>query len=171
MARVLDIFDSIGKAVIFSIIDAKQGFHQIPVDPKDVPKTAFSTASGHYEYLKMPFGLKGAPATFQRTMDQLLSGTAKAFTRTYLDDIIVFSNSPQEHLAHLQVVLHALRNSNFKANPDKCVFATTEVKYLGHILSEGTIRPNPEKLEAIQELPSPTRCVRGALLPRNNRLL
>jgi len=156
MPRADDIFDSIGEAAVFTVIDLKAGFHQIPVWEPDIPKTAFATPIGNFEYTKMPFGLKGAPATFQRVMDDILGPALRGFTKVYLDDLLIYSGTLQEHCLHLECVFLALRQAGLKANPDKCTFAADSCKYLGHIVSADGIRPNPAKVDAISRLAPPT---------------
>ena len=156
MPRSDDIFDGVGQAKYFSTIDLKSGFHEIPVAEGDTEKTAFYTPFGQFEYTKMPFGLVNAPATFQRVMDTILAGPCQPFARVYLDDIIVYSHTPQEHLAHVQTILQALRTSGLRANPSKCRFAAKEIAYLGHVISEGRIQPNPDKADSLKDLPVPT---------------
>jgi hypothetical protein len=107
MPRADDIFDGLGDASIFTVIDLKSGFHQIPVWEPDIPKTAFATPIGNFEYTKMPFGLKGAPATFQRVMDDTLGPALRGFTRVYLDDLLVYSESLEDHCVHLECVFQA----------------------------------------------------------------
>lgn len=156
MPRADDIFDSIGDASVFTVMDLKAGFHQIPVCEGDIPKTAFATPMGTYEYVKMPFGLKGAPATFQRVMDQVLGADLRTFTRVYLDDLLIYSRTVQEHYIHLECVFLALRRAGLKANPAKCNFAASTCKYLGHIISGHGIQPDSAKVDAIATLAPPT---------------
>lgn len=103
---------------------------------EDVQKTAFSTENGHYEFLRMPFGLKNAPSTFQRVMDNILRGIQNEKCLVYLDDIIIFSTSLQEHINRLREVFDRLRKSNFKIQLDKSEFLRKEVAYLGHIVTQ-----------------------------------
>ena len=155
MPRADDIFDSIGDARVFSIIDLKSGFHQLPIREADIPKTAFITPFGNFEYIKMPFGLRCAPATFQRAMDQTLSPYLGQFARVYLDDVLVYSKDMYQHLQHLDCILGALQRDGLRANPAKCKFAIKECKYLGHVVDSAGIRPCPEKVSAIQNMLPP----------------
>lgn len=99
--NITDLLDKLGRCQYFFTIDLASGFHRIEVEPKDIEKTAFSTENGHYEFLRMPFGLKNAPSTFQRVMDHILKGLNNVICLVYLDDIIVFSTSLQEHIKNL----------------------------------------------------------------------
>jgi hypothetical protein len=119
---ISDVLDSLGKAKYFSTVDCASGFWQIPIRAEDRPKTAFSTENGHYEYKSMPFGLKGAPATFQRLMSTVLSGMQGLKCLVYLDDIIVYAETLQLHNDKLREVFARLRFHNLKLPPDKCEF-------------------------------------------------
>lgn len=116
---ITEILDRLGGAKYFSVFDLASGFHQIEVDPKDRPKTAFTTPFGHYEYVRMPFGLKNAPATFQRLMDQVLTGLQGIEVFVYLDDIVVFSSSLREHGIKVRKLLQKLRENGLSLQPDK----------------------------------------------------
>lgn len=153
--NINDILDKLGKSQYFTTLDLASGFHQIEVDPKDTEKTAFSVENGHYEFVRMPFGLKNAPSTFQRVMDNVLRGLQHEICIVYLDDIILFSTSLQEHIEKLKLVFERLRQSNFKLQLDKCEFLRKEVTYLGHIITPNGIKPNPEKIKAILDYPIP----------------
>lgn len=153
--NITDILDKLGRSRYFTTLDLASGFHQILMDERDIQKTAFSTENGHYEYLRMPFGLKNAPATFQRTMNAVLIGLAGVICLVYMDDIIVFSYSLQEHCINLSKVFEALKKANLKIQLDKSEFLKKEVSFLGHIVNEEGVKPNPEKIEAIQNWPIP----------------
>ena len=155
LPNITDVLDKLGKANYFTTLDLASGFHQIEVHPDDIPKTAFNVENGHYEFKRMPFGLKNAPATFQRVMDNILRGIQNEKCLVYLDDIIIFSTSLQEHLENLKTVFNRLRSTNFKIQPDKSEFLRKEVSYLGHIITPAGIKPNPNKIEAIKKFPIP----------------
>lgn len=155
MPRADDILESLGSARYFSVIDLKSGFWQIMLHPADAAKTAFSTPKGKYEFIRMPFGLRNAPATFQRIMDQVLGPYLGQFARVYIDDIIIYSKSFDDHLHHVAAILDALRTADLRASPTKSKFGGTRVKYLGHEVSPEGIRPSPEKLQAIEALKPP----------------
>ena len=149
------MLDKLGKSQYFSTLDLANGFHQIEMDPNDVSKTAFSTENGHYEFKRMPFGLKNAPSTFQRVMDNVLRGLQNEICAVYLDDIVIFSTSLQEHIERLRLIFERLRKSNLKIQLDKCEFLRKEVGYLGHIITPDGVKPNPEKIHAIKNFPIP----------------
>lgn len=117
--------------------------------------TAFSTPQGHFQYNRMPFGLKNAPATFQRMMDTALRGLLNKYCFVYLDDSIIFGNTIQQHNDNLAIVLQRLRELGLKIQPDKCEFLKPELEYLGHIITHEGIKPNPKKIEAVREFKIP----------------
>lgn len=156
LPNITDLLDKLGKCQYFTTLDLASGFHQIEMKEEDIPKTAFSTESGHFEYLRMPFGLKNAPATFQRVMDSILRGIQNEKCLVYLDDIIIFSTSLQEHITNLKLVFKRLRESNFKVQLDKSEFLRREVAYLGHIVTPDGVKPNPDKILVIKKYPIPT---------------
>ncbi|CAG2189252.1 Retrovirus-related Pol polyprotein from transposon 17.6,Retrovirus-related Pol polyprotein from transposon opus,Retrovirus-related Pol polyprotein from transposon 297 [Mytilus edulis] len=127
------------------------------MDEETRHKSAFITRNGVYEFLRMPFGLKNAPISFQQLMSNVLRGLNWQFVLVYVDDILVFSRSFEEHLSHLEQVFTCLRDANLTLKPSKCVFAAKEVKYLGHIISKEGIKVDPEKTKAISTFPVPTR--------------
>lgn len=155
LPNISDILDQLGKCSYFSTIDLASGYHQIPLDPTDKPKTAFSTATGHYHFTRMPFGLKGAPATFQRIMNQILSGLNGLKCLVYLDDIVIYGVNLLDHNKKLIQVFECLRRHNLKINPGKCQFLRKEITYLGHIITSEGIKPDPSKLLAIKSFPVP----------------
>ncbi|KMQ83421.1 enzymatic polyprotein endonuclease reverse, partial [Lasius niger] len=153
LPNINEILDQLGSAKYFSIFDLAQGFHQIPMDEKDTPKTAFTTPYGHYEYLRMPFGLKNAPATFQRVMDNVLTGLQGIELFVYLDDIVVYARSLEEHKIKISRLMDRLRNANLLLQPEKCQFLRHEVAYLGHIIGSDGVRPDPDKIKAVKNFP------------------
>ena len=157
LPNITDILDQLGNAKYFTTLDLASGYHQIPMIEEDKPKTAFSTPYGHYEFNRMPFGLKNAPATFQRLMNSVLTGLQGLKCLVYLDDIVVYGASLEDHNRRLKEVLKRLRENNLKLQPDKCEFLRKEVIYLGHIISENGIQPDPSKLKAIKEFPTPKK--------------
>lgn len=165
LPNITDLLDKLGKCQYFTTLDLASGFHQIEMNESDIPKTAFNTENGHYEFLRMPFGLKNAPATFQRVMDNILRGITNEMCAVYLDDIIVFSSSLQEHIEKLTAVFNRLRESNFKLQLDKSEFLRKEVAYLGHVVTPEGVKPNPDKISAITKfpLPSTTKQIKGFL--------
>lgn len=155
LPNITEILDQLGSAKYFSVFDLASGFHQILVDERDAPKTAFSTPYGHYEFKRMPFGLKSAPATFQRLMDSVLTGLQGTELFVYLDDIVLYASSLREHEIKFDKLAAKLRKANLKLQPDKCEFLRKEVTYLGHIISEGGVKPDPEKIKAVSAFPVP----------------
>lgn len=159
LPRIDDLLDQLGGARHFSTLDLTSGFWQIPMEPRAREKTAFVTPHGLYEFLVMPFGLTNAPAVFQRLMQKVLEGLnpehGKQFVVAYLDDILVFSDTLQDHLVHLRKVIDRLKSANLKLKPAKCLFTPKEVEYLGHVITPNGLRPNPRITEAVQDFPTP----------------
>lgn len=153
--NISDVLDKLGKCQYFTTLDLASGFYQVEMDPADIEKTAFNVEHGHFEFLRMPMGLKNSPSTFQRVMDNVLRGLQNNICLVYLDDIIVFSTSLQEHMENLERVFQRLRESNFKIQMDKSEFLKLETAYLGHIISRDGIKPNPDKISAIKKYPIP----------------
>lgn len=147
--------DKLGKAQYFTIIDLAKGFHQIPLRQEDQYKTAFSTPFGHYEFIRMPFGLKNSPSTFQRLMNSVLREFINKICVVYLDDILIYSTSLQEHSDSINKILSKLRDANLKIQIDKCNFFCKETEYLGHVLTTNGIKPNPKKIQDIVALKLP----------------
>lgn len=155
LPRVEDILDQLGNSRYFSTLDLASGYHQIAMDPSDRKKTAFSTSFGHYEFLRMPFGLKTAPATFQRAMNRALTGLQGIKCFVYLDDIVVYGKNLDDHLSKLREVFDRLRKYNLKLQSSKCQFLRKEVVYLGHKCSREGCSPDPEKVKCVQNFPAP----------------
>ncbi|GBG88232.1 hypothetical protein CBR_g46799 [Chara braunii] len=155
LPRIDDLLDRVQGCKYFSTIDLKSGYRKIEVHPDDQYKTAFRTRYGHYEFVVMPFGLTNAPATFQRCMNDLFRPWLDKFVVVYLDDILVFSKTLQEHQGHLRQVLEKLREATFKINAKKCEWAKTQVLYLGHVLDGDGIKLEDSKIAAIRDWPTP----------------
>lgn len=153
---ITDAIQNFGSAKIFSTLDLCSGYWQIPVHPHDKHYTAFATHDGAtYQFKVMPFGLKTAPATFQKMMVEVLRGL-EGFTTVYLDDIVVFSESPEEHVSHLRRVLERLQEHGLGCSAEKCQFARNEVSYLGHKITIRGNLPESRHLDAIVAFPTPT---------------
>ncbi|GBG84166.1 hypothetical protein CBR_g38140 [Chara braunii] len=155
LPRIDDLLDRVQGCKYFTKIDLKSGYHQIEVHPDDHYKTTFRTRYGHYEFIVMPFGLTNVPATFQRCMNDLFRPWLDRFVVVYLDDILVFSKTLEEHRGHLRQVLEKLREANFKINAKKCEWAKTQVLYLGHVLDGDGIKPKDSKIASIRDWPTP----------------
>ena len=154
--RIDDLLDALHGAKWFSTLDLKSGYWQVPIAEQDKEKTAFRTSSGQlFEFNQVPFGLCNAPATFSRLMDRVLAGLHWETCLFYLDDIIVFSSTWEEHLARLREVFERLRHAKLKLGASKCTFAAKEVSYLGHRVTEEGLLPDPSLLAAIRDIPPP----------------
>ena len=154
MPKVEDIFSKLIRATYFTTLDLHAGYHHIPLDRSSIPKTEFSLPFGKYEYVKVPFGLVQASAYFQELMTGILKDFP--FAIAYLDDIIIFSKTPQEHLSHICMVFEKLKSANLSMKKSKCSFFSKEIQYLDHILSATGIQPLPSTTHAIQKMNPPT---------------
>ncbi|WVZ51690.1 hypothetical protein U9M48_002806, partial [Paspalum notatum var. saurae] len=146
------LFDQLAGAKVFSKIDLRSGYYQIKIGEEDIPKTAFSTRYGLYEYLVMSFGLTNAPAFFMYMMNSVFMNKLDKFVVVFIDDILVYSKNEEEHEEHLQTVLTRLREHQLYAKFSKCAFWLREVSFLGHILSEKGVTVDPGKVEDVLEL-------------------
>ena len=156
LPRVQDCLDAVAGAESFSTLDLTSGYHQIPVRGEDIPKTAFVTKYGFFEYKTMPMGLTGAPGTFQRLVELVLQGLQWQTCLIYIDDIIVFGVNFEEHMSRLEEVLQRIQNAGLKLKPDKCHLLQHEVEFLGHIVSKEGVKPCPRNIMKILEWPTPT---------------
>lgn len=156
LPRIDDMLDHIGKSTFRSTMDLVSGYWQIPVAVEDREKTAFATRQGTYEFNVMPFGLTNAPATFQRSMDIILAGLNWTNTLVYIDDVVVFSPTFEEHMRDLQVVFNRIRQAMMFLKPRKCYFCRTELHFLGHILTKEGVHTDPQKVASVQNSPRPT---------------
>ena len=150
-----EVLDTLGGAKVFTCLDLSQGYHQIPMEENDKCKTAFATKSGQYEYQVMPFGLSGAPATFQRVMQTALRNETWEKCVVYLDDVLIFGKSVEEHNERLQTIFERFRSANLKLSPSKCQFLQKSVKYLGHIINENGVATDPDKIEKVKNWQTP----------------
>ncbi|XP_035988756.1 uncharacterized protein LOC118561082 [Fundulus heteroclitus] len=152
--RIDDIIERLGKAKYLTTIDLCKGYWQVPLSESSQELTAFRTPWGLFQFTVLPFGLHGAPATFQRLMDQVLNGCDN-YACAYLDDIVIYSGSWEEHLKHLEEVLRRLQSAGLTINPEKCVLAQSETEYLGFVIGNGVIKPQVRKVHAIESCPLP----------------
>lgn len=151
-----DILNQLGNAKFFSAFDLSWGFWQIKLHPDSTKYTAFSTPDGHFEFLRMPFGLKNGPPTFQRMMDTAFRGLIGKICFVYMDDIVVFGSTIEEHNQNCAILFERLRAVGLKLKPEKCKFLRPELEYLGHVISSEGVSPNPEKLSAVQDFRRPS---------------
>ncbi|WJX78131.1 hypothetical protein P8452_61384 [Trifolium repens] len=147
--------DQLKGASIFSKIDLRSGYHQIRVKDDDIPKTAFRSRYGHYEYLVMPFGLTNAPAVFMDYMNRIFRSYLDQFVVVFIDDILIYSKNNEEHEEHLRIVLQTLKDRQLYAKFSKCEFWLKEVQFLGHVISKEDIAVDPTKVEAVTKWESP----------------
>jgi hypothetical protein len=141
------LFDQLAGAKIFSKIDLRSGYHQIKISPSDIPKTAFSTRYGLYEYLIMSFGLTNAPAYFMYLMNSVFTLELEKFVVVFIDDILIYSKNLEDHARHLHIVLQHLRDHHLYAKFSKCEFWLDTVKFLGHTISKDGISVDPSKVQ------------------------
>lgn len=153
-----DHVDKLGSYKIFTSLDMATGFLQVPMrDDDSISKTAFVTPEGHYEYLKMPYGLANAPIVYQRIISKTLKTLIDAGkVLTYIDDVLLMSNSVEEGLDTLKEVLQTLKTAGFSINLKKCTFLDSEIEYLGRLIGHGQVRPSPGKVDALIRSPKPT---------------
>jgi hypothetical protein len=162
---IQDIFDQLGGSTVFTTLDLKQGYHQLPVHPDSIEKTAFSCHLGLFEWTRMPMGVSCGPPVFQREMQKAMAGLLGVCCLVYLDDLVIFSRDPKDHVRHVGLVFARLRQYGLSLKRSKCRFAAPVVELLGFVISAQGISVNPEKVAAIASLPPPTSVkeVRGFL--------
>ena len=141
------MFDHLRGARVYSKIDLRTSYHQLRVKETDIPKTAFRTRYGHFEFTVMPFGLMNAPATFMDLMQRVFQPYLDRFVVVFMDDILIYSQSKWEHEYHLRIVLKLLRDHQLFAKFSKCEFWLTKVRFLGHAVSASGVSVDPEKVE------------------------
>ena len=156
LPRIDDLFYQLQGASYFSKIDLRSGYHQLKVREEDIPKTAFRTRYGHYEFVVMPFGLTNAPAAFMDLMNWICRPFLDNFVIVFIDDILVYSRSEEEHGQHLRQILETLRTEKLYAKLSKCEFWLRSVNFLGHVVSQEGIHVDPSKVKAIEGWAIPT---------------
>ena len=138
MPRVEEVLESVGKAKYISKIDLTKGYYQVPMALTDIPKTTFTCHKGRFKFLRMPFGVRNAPAVFQELM-QMIFRDESLYCRPYMDDLIIFSFSWSDHITHVRKVLTKFREAGLTANPAKCRWGGSKMEFLGHLVGEGTM--------------------------------
>ena len=171
LPRIDGLFDQLQGSRVNSKIDLRSGYHQLRVQDSDVPKTAFKTRYRHYEFLVMPFGLTNAPAAFMDLMNRVFQPYLDRFVIVFIDDILVYSSSSEEHSEHLRIVLQTLRERQLYAKLSKCQFWLDRVAFLGHVISVEGVSMDPKKIEAVVNWKTTKECVIGQKLPWFSRVL
>ncbi|GKB66840.1 putative reverse transcriptase domain-containing protein [Tanacetum coccineum] len=155
LPRIDDLFDQLQGSRVYSKIDLRSGYHQLRVREEDIPKTAFRTRYGHYEFQVMPFGLTNAPAVFMDLMNRVCKPYLDRFVIVFIDDILIYSKSRKEHEGHLKLILKLLKEEELYAKFSKCEFWLSRVQFLGHVIDSEGIRVDPAKIESIKDWASP----------------
>ncbi|KAG1634211.1 hypothetical protein G6F44_010170 [Rhizopus delemar] len=165
LPRIDDLLDTLGKAKVFSALDMRAGFHQVPMEEDSKELTAFTTKYGTYHYNTLPMGLVNSPATFQRLIDLCFRPLMNQCLVAYIDDLNVYSLNKHEHLQHLEQVFQCVQIANLKLNPEKCFFFKDHLKFLGYIVTKEGLQTDPSKIQKIVEYPQPKtiKQVRGFL--------
>ncbi|GKC20764.1 putative reverse transcriptase domain-containing protein, partial [Tanacetum coccineum] len=156
LPRIDDLFDQLHGACYFSKIDLRSGYHQLRVHENDIPKTAFRMRYGHFEFTVMPFGLTNVPAVFMNLMNRVCKPYLDKFVIVFIDDILVYSKSKDEHEIHLRLVLELLKKEELYAKFSKCEFWLQEVQFLGHVVNQNGIHVDPSKIEVVKNWKDPT---------------
>jgi hypothetical protein len=150
-----DLLDELSGTQLFTKIDLRCSYHQIRMNKEGIPKTAFRTHEGHYDFLVMPFGLCNAPSTFQSLMNHVFHPFLRHFVLVFFDDILIYSKTWTTHLAHVDRILHLLSQHQLFLKYSKCDFYPSEVEYLGHLVGKVGVRVDPKNIEAMQHWPHP----------------
>ncbi|GJW18691.1 putative reverse transcriptase domain-containing protein [Tanacetum coccineum] len=155
LPRIDDLFDQLQGSSVYSKIDLRSGYHQLRVREEDISKTAFRTRYGHYEFQVMPFGLTNAPAVFMDLMNRVCKPYLDKFVIVFIDDILIYSKSKQEHEEHLKIILELLKKEELYAKFSKCEFWIPKVQFLGHVIDNKGIHVDPAKIESVKDWASP----------------
>ncbi|GKC11896.1 putative reverse transcriptase domain-containing protein, partial [Tanacetum coccineum] len=156
LPRIDDLFDQLQGSSTYSKIDLRSGYHQLRVRDEDIPKTAFRTRYGHYEFHVMPFGLTNTPAVFMDLMNRVCKPYLDKFVIVFIDDILIYSRNKEEHADHLRIILELLKKEKLYAKFSKCDFWISIVQFLGHVIDSQGIHVDPAKIEAVKNWASPT---------------
>ena len=155
MPKVEEVLEGVGKATFISKLDLSKGYYQIKMKDSDVPKTAFICHRGKFEFLRMPFGVRNAPAVLQELMQTLLN-THKAFSTAYMDDVVIFSDNWEDHLRHIDMVLTTLRQAGLTANPKKCRWGGQSIEFLGHQVGAEKVSMPEHRVQALSNYTRPS---------------
>ncbi|GKC10809.1 putative reverse transcriptase domain-containing protein [Tanacetum coccineum] len=155
LPRIDDLFDQLQGSSVYSKIDLRFGYHQLRVRDEDIPKTAFSTRYGHYEFQVMPFGLTNALAVFMDLMNRVCKPYLDKFVIVFIDDILIYFKSEEEHAEHLKLILELLKKEELYAKFSKCDVWLSKVQFLGHVIDSEGIHVDPTKIESIKDWASP----------------
>ncbi|GJQ89595.1 putative reverse transcriptase domain-containing protein [Tanacetum coccineum] len=151
LPRIDDLFDQLQGSSVYSKIDLRSGYHQLRVREEDIPKTAFRTRYGHYEFQVMPFGLTNAPAVFMDLMNRVCKPYLDKFMIVFIDDILIYSKNKKEHKEHLKQILELLKKEELYAKFSKCEFWIPKVQFLGHVIDSEGIQVDPAKIGSIKD--------------------
>ncbi|GJV36560.1 putative reverse transcriptase domain-containing protein [Tanacetum coccineum] len=155
LLRIDDLFDQLQGSRVYSKIDLRSGYHQLRVQEEDIPKTAFRTRYGHYEFQVMSFGLTNAPVVFMDVMNRVCKPYLDRFVIVFIDDILIYSKSRKEHEGHLRLILKLLKEEKLYVKFSKCEFWLSKIQFLGHVIDSEGIHVDPAKIESIKDWASP----------------
>ncbi|KAJ0456627.1 putative nucleotidyltransferase, Ribonuclease H [Helianthus annuus] len=155
LPRIDDLFDQLQRSSFYSKIDLRSGYHKLRIQEESIPKTAFRTRYGHYEFLVMPFGLTNAPAVFMDLMNRVCEPYLDKFVIVFINDILIYSKTKEEHEQYLRAILELLKKDKLYAKFSKCKFWLREVQFLGHVVNGNGIHVDPTKIEAIKNWETP----------------
>ena len=171
LPRIDDLFDQLKDAKYFSKIDLRSGYYQLKIRLSDIPKTAFVARYEQYEFIVMPFGLTNALVYFMNLMNKVFMEELDKFIVVFIDDILIYSRSAEEHEQHLRVILNKLRAHELYTKFSKCKFWLQEVTFLGHIITTERVKVDPEKVKAVSEWKQPTNVIEVHSFSRTSGLL